>query len=156
MGKARPATHCCPVQVPLPPKCTCSRRGWFPAGWQRPPGAPVPSSLPEDSLAETGARPTCLWGPLLPHVSPGLPVRRPENCPSEWTTTASLGSHLPESLPGTPHISDACSHGGRLPLDWDGSGFHPGESTGFGALFGPEACEPFWPWVVRDALPSVV
>ena len=72
------------------------------------------------------------------------------------TIAASLGSHLPESLPGTTRISDACSRGGRLHLNWDRSGLHPGERTGFGTLFGPEAWEPFWPWVVRDVLPSVV
>ena len=71
------------------------------------------------------------------------------------TRAASLGFTCPSPSPGR-HASLMPAPVGPPPLDWDGSGLHPRERTGFGALFGPEACEPFWPWVVRDALPSVV
>ncbi|XP_042820402.1 uncharacterized protein LOC122233102 [Panthera tigris] len=60
------------------------------------------------------------WGLcfLTCHLGCWSPDQKP--APLKVTTAASFGFHLPESLPGMPRISDACSHGGRLP--WTGTG----------------------------------
>ena len=69
-------------------------------------------------------RRTSRWGSAGASASSRchLGCRSPDQKPARLkvTTAASLGSHLSKSLPGTPRISDACSHGGRLP--WTGTG----------------------------------
>ena len=94
-GAGSRQADCVPLEPPVPPLCL-------------------------RTLSQSREPVTAVSGDLcFLTLSPGWHFPRPETCPSEETTAASLGSHLPESLPGMPRISDACSHGGRLP--WTGT-----------------------------------